>query len=110
MIEGNTTLGDHCQVFQFASVGSAPQDMKWEGTNTRLEIGHHNVIREYATLQPGVEKFGGLTKVGDHNLFMASSHVGHDTFIGDHNIFVNSSALLREFIIVCKIIWFTKRI
>ncbi len=93
VIEGNTTLGDNCQVYQFASVGSAPQDMKWEGTNTRLEIGNHNVIREYATLQPGVEQFGGLTKVGDHNLFMACSHVGHDTFIGNHNIFVNSAAL-----------------
>jgi len=93
VIEGNTTLGDECQVFQFASVGSAPQDLKWQGTKTRLEIGNNNIIREYATLQPGVEQSGGLTKIGNNNLFMASSHVGHDTFIGDHNIFVNSSAL-----------------
>lgn len=93
VIEGNTKLGDLCQVYQFASVGSAPQDMKWEGTNTRLEMGDNNVIREYVTIQPGVEQFGGLTKVGHNNLFMACSHVGHDTFIGNHNIFVNSAAL-----------------
>lgn len=99
VIEGNTKLGDSCQVYQFASVGSAPQDMKWEGTNTRLEMGDGNVIREYVTIQPGVEQFGGLTKVGNNNLFMASSHVGHDTFIGDHNIFVNSAALAGHIIV-----------
>lgn len=93
VIEGNTTMGDFCQVFQFASVGSAPQDQKWEGTNTRLEIGDNNIIREYATIQPGVEQFGGLTSVGNNNLFMASSHVGHDCHIGDNNYFTNSSAL-----------------
>lgn len=93
VIEGNTTLGDFCQVFQFASVGSAPQDQKYEGTNTRLEIGDNNIIREYATIQPGVEQFGGLTSVGDNNLFMASSHVGHDCRIGNNNYFTNSSAL-----------------
>ena len=93
VVEGNTTIGNKCQIFQFASVGSAPQDLKWEGTKTKLEIGNGNVIREYATLQPGVEQSGGLTKIGDNNLFMASSHVGHDSFIGNYNIFVNSSAL-----------------
>jgi|AntRauTorcE11897_2_1112592.scaffolds.fasta_scaffold02418_10 UDP-N-acetylglucosamine acyltransferase len=93
VIEGNTTLGDFCQIFQFASVGSAPQDQKWEGTDTRLEIGDNNIIREYATIQPGVEQFGGLTSVGNNNLFMASSHVGHDCQIGDNNYFTNSSAL-----------------
>jgi UDP-N-acetylglucosamine acyltransferase len=93
VIEGNTTLGEGCQVFQFASVGSAPQDQKWEGTDTRLEIGDRNIIREYATLQPGVESFGGLTKVGDDNIFMACSHVGHDCIIGNNNWFTNSSAL-----------------
>ena len=71
VVEGNTQIGNRCQIFQFASVGSAPQDMKWEGSDTRLEIGNNNVIREYATLQPVVEQSGGLTKVGDNNLFMA---------------------------------------
>ncbi len=99
VIEGNTTLGQGCQVFQFASVGSAPQDQKWEGTDTRLEIGDRNIIREYATLQPGVEAFGGLTKVGDDNIFMASSHVGHDCIIGNNNWFTNSAALAGHIVV-----------
>jgi len=93
VIEGNTSLGQGCQVFQFASVGAAPQDQKWEGTDTKLEIGDRNIIREYATLQPGVEAFGGLTKIGNDNIFMACSHVGHDCIIGNNNWFVNSVAL-----------------
>ena len=55
VIEGNTTLGDFCQVYQFASVGAIPQVLKAVGDNIRLEMGHHNIIREYATLQPGLE-------------------------------------------------------
>ena len=99
VIEGNTTLGADCQVFQFASVGSAPQDQKWEGTDTRLEVGKNNIIREYATLQPGVEQFGGLTKIGDNNIFMISSHVGHDCIIGNNNWFTNSAALAGHIVV-----------
>lgn len=93
MIEGRTTLGDENQVYQFASVGAMPQDLKFSGEESRLEIGNRNIIREYVTLQPGTSGGGMLTSIGDKNLFMACSHVGHDCIIGNANIFANSCAL-----------------
>lgn len=93
VIEGYTNLGDENQVYQFASVGSAPQDLKYKGEASRLEIGNKNIIREYVTLQPGTANAGMLTRIGDGNLFMACSHVGHDAQIGNGNVFANSAAL-----------------
>lgn len=93
VIEGRTSLGDDNVVFQFASVGAIPQDLKYRGEASTLTIGNKNIIREYATLQPGTAGGGMLTSVGDGNLFMASTHVGHDTRIGDSNVFANSAAL-----------------
>jgi len=93
VIEGHTTIGDNNQIFQFASIGSAPQDLKFSGEASKLTIGKQNVIREYVTIQPGTAGGGMLTTVGSNNLFMAGSHVGHDGKVGDGNIFANTAAL-----------------
>jgi len=93
VIEGNTTFGSECQVFQFASVGAAPQDLKFHGEPSTLTIGDRNTIREFTTLQPGTEGGGMQTTIGSGNLFMANAHVGHDCVIGDSNILANSVAL-----------------
>ncbi|RIL11739.1 MAG: acyl-[acyl-carrier-protein]--UDP-N-acetylglucosamine O-acyltransferase [Proteobacteria bacterium] len=93
VIDGHTAIGAGNTFFQFASIGAAPQDLKFKGEPSQLIIGDNNVVREYVTLQPGTAHGGMKTTIGDGNLFMACSHVGHDAVIGDHNIFANSSAL-----------------
>jgi UDP-N-acetylglucosamine acyltransferase len=93
VIEGNTSIGDDNQIFQFASLGAAPQDLKFRGELSRLQIGDANTIREYVTLQPGTEGGGMVTKIGSRNLFMVSTHVAHDVNMGDGNIIANSSAI-----------------
>lgn len=93
VLEGHTTLGDRNQVFQFASLGSAPQDLKYRGEPSTLVLGSDNVIREYVTLQPGTKTGHMTTVIGSNNLFMANTHVGHDCVIGNHVIMANSAAL-----------------
>ena len=93
VISGRTSLGKENKIFQFSSIGAAPQDLKFKNEPSRLEIGDNNVIREYVTLQPGTEGGGMLTSIGSNNLFMASSHVGHDAKLGDNIIVANSAAL-----------------
>ena len=93
VIDGWTELGDDNQVFQFASLGAAPQDRKWQGEPTKLILGNGNVVREYVTMQPGLEQFGGVTKIGDRNLLMACAHVAHDVSMGDDNWLTNSVAI-----------------
>ena len=93
VIDGHTKIGDKNIISPFASIGGPPQDLKYHGEPSVLEIGNQNIIREYVTLQPGTEGGGMLTTVGDQNLFMASSHVGHDAVVGDRNVFANSAAL-----------------
>ncbi|MDR3435025.1 acyl-ACP--UDP-N-acetylglucosamine O-acyltransferase [Telmatospirillum sp.] len=93
VIEGHTTIGDENQIYQFASVGAAPQDLKWQGEDTTLTVGDRNIIREYVTLQPGTEAGGGVTTIGDDNLFMAYSHVAHDCLIGSHVHLANAATL-----------------
>lgn len=93
VIAGMTEIGDETTVFQFASIGAIPQDLKFKGEETRLVIGKRNRIREYVTMNLGTEGGGGVTKVGDDCLFMASSHVAHDAQIGDRVILVNSVAV-----------------
>ncbi len=105
VLDGHTTLGESNRVFQFASVGADPQDLKYRGEPSRLEIGDRNVIREFATLNPGTAGGGMLTRVGSDNLFMNYSHVGHDSAIGSRCILANSSALaghvtLEDFVFV----------
>lgn len=93
MIEGRTTIGANCELFQFSSIGAKPQDLKYHGEPSTLTIGDKNIIREYVTLQPGTEGGGMTTTIGDGNLFMANSHVGHDCDVGNGNILSNSVAL-----------------
>jgi UDP-N-acetylglucosamine acyltransferase len=93
VVYGPTTIGTENRIFQFASVGDAPQDLKYGGEETFLEIGDRNVVREYATLHRGTIQDAGVTRVGSDNLFMAYSHVAHDCRIGDHVIMANAASL-----------------
>ncbi len=93
VIDGLTTIGDHTEVYAFASIGLAPQDLKFKGEATRLTIGAHNVLREFVTIHRGTAGGGGETTIGDHNLFMAYSHVAHDCHVGSHTIFGNAATL-----------------
>lgn len=93
VVTGNTSVGEDTVVFPFACVGEVPQDLKYRGEDTRLEIGARNRIREGATLNPGTEGGGGLTSVGDDCLFMTGAHVGHDVIVGNRVIMANQAAL-----------------
>ena len=77
-IEGHTTIGRGNRIFPFACIGTEPQDTKYLGEDSLLEIGDENTIREYVTINTGTDNGGGITAVGNHNLLMASSHVAHD--------------------------------
>lgn len=92
-IGGDTEIGEGTQVFPFASLGYAPQDLKFKGEKTRLVIGKHNTIREHVTMNPGTEGGGSLTQVGDHCLFMVATHVAHDCIVGNHVILANNATL-----------------
>lgn len=93
VIEGPTRIGKNNKIFQFASVGDAPQDITYNGEPTRLEIGDNNVIREYCMISRGTVKGGGVTRIGNGNFLMAYSHIGHDCIVGDQIIMINYSAL-----------------
>lgn len=93
VIQGPTKIGKHNQIFQFSSVGECPQDKKYQGEKTYLEIGDHNVIREFCTLNRGTSQDKGATRIGNHNLFMAYVHIAHDCQIGNHTIFANNASL-----------------
>jgi UDP-N-acetylglucosamine acyltransferase len=93
VIEGWTEIGEGCRIFQFASIGSIPQDLKFKGEKSHVMIGKQNTIREYVTVHRGTEQGGGVTKVGDHNLLMAYVHVAHDCQIGSHVILANAATL-----------------
>ena len=93
VIEGHTTIGRNNQIFQFASLGAAPQDKKYAGEPTRLEIGDDNTIREFCTFNLGTAQDGGLTRLGNDNWVMAYVHIAHDCFVGDHCILANNATL-----------------
>lgn len=93
VIEGRTTIGARNEIFQFASIGAVPQDLKFHGEDSELVIGDDNRIREFCTLQPGTEGGGMLTRVGDKNLLMNYAHVAHDCLLGDRNIVANGTQL-----------------
>lgn len=93
VIDGWTEIGDHTEIFPLASIGLAPQDLKFKGEPTRLTIGAHNVIREFVTIHRGTAGGGGITTIGDHNLFMAYAHVAHDCHVGNNTIFGNGATL-----------------
>jgi UDP-N-acetylglucosamine acyltransferase len=92
-IGGPSTIGTHNRFFPFCAVGMAPQDLSYAGEPTRLELGDHNVIREYVTISRGTAKGGGLTRVGSHGLIMAYTHIAHDCVIADHVIMANGATL-----------------
>jgi UDP-N-acetylglucosamine acyltransferase len=93
VIDGVTTIGEGTQVFPYASIGLRPQDTKFRGEPSRLDIGAHNVFREFVTIHRGTAGGGGITRIGDHNLFMAYAHVAHDCVVGNHTIFGNAATL-----------------
>jgi len=92
-IEGPAKIGAHNRFFPFTSIGMAPQDLSYQGEPTRLEIGDHNQIREFVTINRGTVKGGGMTSVGSHTLVMAYTHIAHDCRIGDHVILANAATL-----------------
>jgi len=92
-LQGPTKIGADNGFFPFSSIGLAPQDISYAGEPTRLEIGDHNEIREFVTINRGTAKGGGLTRVGNHTLIMAYTHIAHDCFIGDHVIMANAATL-----------------
>jgi UDP-N-acetylglucosamine acyltransferase len=93
VIRGDTELGPENSVGPAASIGGPPQDLKYGGEPTRLVVGAGNSIREYVTLNRGTAGGGGVTRIGDANLFMAYAHVGHDCVVGSRNIFANAATL-----------------
>ncbi len=93
VVEGHTTIGRDNRIFQFASVGAAPQDKKYAGEPTRLVIGDGNTLREFVTVNTGTVQDGGLTALGDDNWIMAYVHVAHDCRIGSHTIIANATQL-----------------
>ena len=92
-ITGNTKIGKENKIYSFASIGNDPQDLKFDGEQTKLEIGDNNKIREYVTINPGTKGGGGLTKVGNNCLFMVSSHIAHDCEVEDNVILANNVPL-----------------
>ena len=93
VVEGPTKIGSRNRFFPFSSIGLPPQDLTYKGEPTRLEMGDDNVVREFVTLNRGTAKGGGLTKIGNHTLIMAYTHVAHDCVIGDHVILANAATL-----------------
>lgn len=93
VINGPTTIGKENRIHQFASIGEAPQDLKYAGEPTRLVIGDRNVIRECVTINRGTVNGGGLTQVGNDNLLMAYIHIAHDCVVGNRTIFSNNTSL-----------------
>jgi UDP-N-acetylglucosamine acyltransferase len=99
VIQGRTTLGERNVIHPFASVGGAPQDLKYAGEDTELIIGNGNTIRESATLNIGTVGGGGVTRVGNNNLFMAGSHVAHDCVVGNGCVVANCVALAGHVVV-----------
>ena len=92
LIDGNTTIGAGCKIYSGAVIGSIPQDLKYDGEDTKLVIGENNIIREYTTINIGTIEMG-ITKVGSNNLIMAYSHIAHDCTIGDNCVLANAATL-----------------
>lgn len=93
VVEGRSTVGAHTVIYPFASIGHAPQDMKYRGEESQLIIGAHTLIREHVTMNPGTVGGGMITRTGPHCLFMVGSHVAHDCILGEHVIMVNNATL-----------------
>ncbi len=92
-VEGWTEIGARCQLYPFASIGTPPQHMQYQGEPTRVVIGHDNILREYVTVNRGTVEGGGTTVLGHHNFLMAYVHVAHDCRLGNHVIMANAGSL-----------------
>ena len=93
VIDDWTRIGEGCRIFQFASIGAIPQDLKYKGEESWVILGNNNTIREFVTINRGTSQSGGKTTIGNNNLFMAYSHVAHDCMIGNHVILANAATL-----------------
>ena len=98
-ISGNTIIEKGNIIYPFASIGNDPQDLKYKGENTKLEIGENNTIREYVTINPGTKGGGGLTKIGNNCLIMIAAHIAHDCNVGNNVIIANNAAIAGHAII-----------
>ncbi len=99
VINGPTVIGRDNRIFQFASIGEQPQDLKFHGEESTLEIGDRNTIREFVTMHRGTDQDNNITKIGSDNLFMAYVHIAHDCVIGNHIIFANNATLAGHVIV-----------
>ncbi|TLY13084.1 MAG: acyl-ACP--UDP-N-acetylglucosamine O-acyltransferase [Nitrospirae bacterium] len=92
-VEGWTEIGERCQIYPYASIGTPPQHLQYKGEPTRVVIGHDNILREYVTVNRGTVPGGGVTTIGHHNFLMAYVHVAHDCYLGNHLIMANAATL-----------------
>ena len=99
VVTGLTEIGAETVIFPFANIGDIPQDLKYAGEKTQLLVGKRNRIREGVTMNTGTDGGGGITRVGDDNLFMTGAHVGHDAIVGNHVVVANQSAIAGHCII-----------
>lgn len=99
VIQGPTKIGKDNKIFQFASIGEIPQDLKFKGEKTSLEIGDRNTIREFCTFNRGTAQDKLVTRIGSDNLFMAYVHIAHDCVVGNHTIFANNASLAGHVVI-----------
>jgi len=93
VVQGDTEVGEGCRFFPFCSIGLEPQDLKYKGEATRVVIGSRNAFREFTTVHAGTAGGGGVTRIGDRNFFMASTHIAHDCQVGNDTIFANAATL-----------------
>ena len=93
IVEGHTKIGKNNKIFQFASIGAIPQDKKYQGEETSLEIGDNNIFREFCTVHLGTAQGGGLTKIGNNNLIMNYVHIAHDCTVGNEIVLSNNASL-----------------
>lgn len=106
VLKGPTKIGKQNKIFQFASIGEDPQDKKFRGERTFLEIGDRNVIREFCTFNRGTAQDKGVTRIGNDNLFMAYVHIAHDCWVGNNTVFANNASLaghvtVEDFVVLC---------
>lgn len=99
VIQGPTRIGRDNKIFQFSSIGEIPQDLKFSGEKTYLEMGDRNIIREFCTFNRGTAQDKHVTRIGNDNLFMAYVHIAHDCVIGNHTIFANNASLAGHVIV-----------
>lgn len=99
IIKNRTTIGKNNRFFAYSSIGEIPQDLKYHGEDTELIIGDNNTFREFVTINIGTAGGGGVTKIGNNNLFMAYTHVAHDCIVGNNNVFSNLASLAGHVVV-----------